>query len=216
MTGMIDNPFKTLLTNTSLFLLPPLQIEDELLDRHHFWNAYLGDVDHVTEETDEHLLYCLFKPVDTFIFEQLIDQLDRQGILVDDYDYEDGFCVLVLKFPKEYNNDFELIVQGKYSQTSGKFQSLFPMDRRLTTEEVLLLKDQESILSKEEYETLRESLVETMYKGVFKKTRGFKKLMEDYFQIDVDSMGKDFEYWTGFENSPSILSIDRILGKTKK
>lgn len=186
------NPLETNQTNTSIFLLPPLQIN---IDYSIFWNAYLSDDHHViAEEDDQHLLYCLFKPDGDGKFEKLIVELENKDIIVEDYDYDNGFCVLVLKFPKQYNADFNLILEGKYSQTSKFFKSLFPMYIEEVGEDGKIIK------------------IPTIYNGVFNKGKELRKEIEEYFGIDMEDCA---EYWPHFYNKPASLNIERIYNSLK-
>ena len=75
----------------------------------------------------ENAVYLLFKPKDLDKFRDFLDgEYERTKSIIDDYDYEDGYVVVVYEINPRLKNDIELIKQGKYSQTSTKFQEIFP------------------------------------------------------------------------------------------
>ena len=53
--------------------------------------------------------------------EFLEKEYETNHSLIDDYDYEDGFVVLVYKLPSKHHKDYQLIRAGKYSETSKEF-----------------------------------------------------------------------------------------------
>jgi hypothetical protein len=71
-------------------------------------------------------VYLLFKPKNLHAFREFLDdEYERTTNIIDDYDYGRGFVVVVYKLDKRYLNDFKLVRQGRYSQTSKKFQGEF-------------------------------------------------------------------------------------------
>jgi hypothetical protein len=88
--------------------------------------CYLKDENHETNLT--HPLYLLFKPKDMGIFNMFIENSYLEGDLKEDYDYPDGYVMLVYEFPKEFQKDYELILDGKYSKVSTEYKNLFPKE----------------------------------------------------------------------------------------
>lgn len=112
-------------TITSIFMVPTLKIDREKLKSNNFLNAYIKDGRKDIQY--ENCIYLLFQPSDMDVFKSFLDEeYERTEQVIDDYDYEDGFVVVVYKLNKKYKRDFELIQHGKYSLTSESFQSEFP------------------------------------------------------------------------------------------
>jgi hypothetical protein len=78
-------------------------------------------------------IYLLFKPTDLDKFREFLDsEYERTKAVIEDYDYEDGFVVVVYQLDNKYNRDYELIKQGRYSKTSANFQKMFPKIVKIT------------------------------------------------------------------------------------
>lgn len=143
------------LTDTSRFLLPALKLTQNELLKFGFIDCFLVDK-HKTfiNEKDIHL-YLLFKPNTdkqqviqlggflarekesqytrlTTKIEELTEQDPKHNILLDEYDYEGGYIVLVLKFPEKFRSDYELFKIGKYSKFSDTFKDIFPPHKKVT------------------------------------------------------------------------------------
>lgn len=112
-------------TITSIFIVPTLKIPREMLNSVGFINGYLYDEDR--EIQYENAVYLLFKLTDIDLFRDFLEkEYLRTNQILEEYDYEDNFVVLVYKLNTDLDKDFELVRLGKYSQTSKEFQSLFP------------------------------------------------------------------------------------------
>src|SRR5690349_2707436 len=112
-------------TTTSIFMVPTLKINKDRLYDHSFINAFIKDINREAEY--ENAVYLLFKPTDFTAFNHFVNtEYDRTSQIIDDYDYDGGYVVLIYILNPDYLEDFELIKQGKYSKTSSKFQELFP------------------------------------------------------------------------------------------
>jgi len=109
---------------SSIFFVPTLNIGREKLRDNNFINAYTKDIN---KEHYEDCVFLLFKPKNLTKFKYFLDEeYERTINIVDEYDYEDGYVVIVYKLDESFKGDFELIKTGKYSQTSSNFQELFP------------------------------------------------------------------------------------------
>lgn len=183
------NLFATEWTNTALFLIPPFGISDIEMERNGYYNAYLSDVDRDYEE--DHIIYTLFRPQNDFIFNQFIDKLEADGFILDDYDYEGGYVVLVLKFPEEFHKDFDLVVAGKYSKCSKKFKDLFPK-------------------KKQTFRNGAPYISETIQYRVFNKS---KVLRDEVEAIIGELLDYDAEYWSSFDDEKETLDIVKLLEK---
>lgn len=181
----IQNPFEIKrLTTTTLFLLPVMGFEDKVLANNGFLNSYIGDVDMPPEDC---ALFCLFQPIDTSAFNMWMDTFE--DVILYDYDYDDGYVVVVLKFPEAYKTDFKLVTEGKYSKTSREFQLKFP-------DKIVFEVEGKSFAT--EHPTYR----------VFNKNVELKNEIEEYYGVQLD---KDTEFFPAFDNSKEILSILDIM-----
>ena len=174
-------------TITSVFIVPTLSIgRDKLLDNG-FINGYIKDVNRDIQY--ENAVYLLFKPKDLDRFRDFLDgEYERTKSIVDDYDYEDGYVVVVYEINPRLKTDVELIKQGKYSQTSKKFQEIFPK----------VVKIKKNGLSRDE--------ISLQYR-VFNKTEDFRQFWEDKLGVELE---EDMEVWHGFFDEFEILDITKI------
>ena len=174
-------------TITSVFIVPTLSIgRDKLLDNG-FLNGYIKDSNRDVQY--ENAVYLLFKPKDLDRFRDFLDgEYERTKSIIDDYDYEEGFVVVVYEVNPRLKDDIELVKQGKYSQTSKKFQSIFP----------------KSIQIKKN--GLRRDEVSLQYR-VFNKTDDLRQFWEDKLGVELD---EEMEVWHGFFDEFEILDITKM------
>lgn len=172
---------------TTIFMLPTLKIDREKIRENGLINAYVKDEN--KEVHYEGCLYVLFKPTDDHLFKMFVDEeYERTKSLIEDYDYDGGFVVLVYELNSKFNEDFELIRQGRYSSTSEEFQRQFPKIVRIVKN------------------GLRRDEISLQYR-VFNKTPDLKKYWEDRIGIEfTDNM----EYWQGFIEEEEVLNIEKI------
>lgn len=115
------------------FLIRPLGLveKDEGLSKSKikdfgFLEAFLKDVNH--EMDYSHPLYLLFKQDHAILsFRDFVQEEYEAGALVEDYDYPDGYIVLVYEYPDKFKEDYDKIKEGRYSETSKEFKSMFPI-----------------------------------------------------------------------------------------
>jgi len=113
-------------TITTIFLVPTLNIGKEPLLGNGFINAYMRDSLQDNQYPVD-VIFLLFKPKDLNKFREfLIKEYSRTDDVIDDYDYEGGYVVVVYKLRDSIKKDITLIKQSKYSKTSKEFQELFP------------------------------------------------------------------------------------------
>jgi hypothetical protein len=106
-------------------MVPTLKIDREQLRDNGFINAY--SVDKRRDAQYEGCIYVLFKPEDLDKFRAFLDgEYERTKAVIDDYDYEDGYVVVVYKLNTKWKKDFALVREGYYSRTSREFQNTFP------------------------------------------------------------------------------------------
>jgi hypothetical protein len=176
---------------TSIFMVPTLKVPKDALRGNGFINAYVRDVR--KEDHYDECIYLLFKPENLDKFREFLDnEYERTKAVIEDYDYEDGFVVVVYKLDDKYKNDFVLVKQGKYSKTSKDFQKLFPKVIKITR----------NGLNKDE--------ISLQYR-IFNKAEDLVSFWEDKLGIDlIEIVGDDFEVWEGWDESKEILELDKI------
>ena len=174
-------------TITSIFLVPTLQIPKEHLLNNEFINGYVKDPSHTMEYPDS--VYILFKPSNLDKFRRFLEnEYERTKMIIEDYDCEDGYVVVVYKLDPEYKQDFDLIRKGKYSCTSEKFQKLFPVVVKIVRNG--LHKDELSLQCR-----------------IFKKTEDLVNFWETEFDVNFDEKQ---EVWRGWNEKEETLDISKI------
>jgi hypothetical protein len=174
-------------TITSIFFVPTLKIGRDKLMKYGYLNGYQKDTGR--EVQYKNCIYVLFKPEDMDLFREFLDgEYDRTKDVVDDYDYDDGFVVVVYTLPNRIKKDYELIRQGKYSKTSLEFQGLFPKIVKVT---------------KNGYQRDEISL---QYR-IFNKTEDLRKYWEEKIGINFN---EGMEVWSVWNEEDEILDINKI------
>lgn len=174
-------------TITSIFMVPTLQIPKGLLLENGFVNAYVQDSHRDVQYED--CIYLVFRPKDLDKFREFLDsEYERTKSIVDDYDYEDGFVVIVYELDSKFSKDFKLIRSGKYSKTSAEFQKLFPK----------LVKIKKNGLHKDE--------ISLQYR-IFNRTEDLIKYWEEKLGVEFD---EDQEVWHAFNEENEILNIEKL------
>lgn len=176
------------MTATSIFMVPTLKIDRERLKDHNFINAYIKDINREVQYK-KNAVYLLFKPDNFNAFNYFVEgEYDRTVNIVEDYDYEGGYVVLVYVLDGRYMDDFELIKQGKYSRTSREFQDLFPK----------VVKIIKNGLHRDEI---------SLQHRIFKKTDDLRAYWEERMGIDLPD---DMEVWEVFIEDNEVLDINQI------
>jgi hypothetical protein len=174
-------------TVTSIFMVPTLKIPRGELQDNGFINGYIKDGDR--EVQYENCIYLLFQPKDLDKFREFLDsEYERTKAIVDDYDYQDGFVVVVYQLNSKFSKDFMLIKEGLYSRTSKEFQALFPK----------IIKIKKNGLQKDE--------ISLQYR-VFNRTEDLIKFWEDKLGVEFDD---DQEVWHAFIVEDEILNIEKL------
>lgn len=174
-------------TVTSIFMVPTLGIDKEDLKNNNFLNAYIKDGRKEVQYND--CIYLLFQPTDMTKFRFFLDkEYERTVHIIDDYDYEDGFVVVVYRLDSTLKRDFELIRMGKYSLTSSNFQAKFPK----------IVKIMKGSLHRDE--------VSLQYR-IFNKTEDLVQFWEDKLGVSFD---EDQEVWHGFFEEEETMYLDKI------
>lgn len=174
-------------TITSIFIVPTLSIDRGKLLDNGFINGYIKDNKRDTQY--ENAVYLLFKPIDLDKFRDFLDgEYERTKSIIDDYDYEDGYVVVVYEINPRLKDDINLIKQGKYSRTSKKFQEIFPK----------IVKIRKNGLHRDE--------VSLQYR-VFNKTQDLVQFWEDKLGMELPD---DVEVWHGFFEEDETLDLEKI------
>jgi hypothetical protein len=172
---------------TSIFMVPTLKVPKDALRGNGFINAYIKDAR--KEDQYKGCVYLLFKPENLDKFREFLDgEYERTKAVIEDYDYEDGYVVVVYQLDEKYKNDFTLVQCGKYSKTSANFQKLFPKVVKITR----------NGLSKDE--------VSLQYR-IFNKAEDLISFWETKLGIEFED---DYEVWDGWDEEKEILELDKI------
>ncbi len=176
---------------TSIFMVPTLKVPKDALRSNGFINAYIKD--NRREDQYKESVYLLFKPTDLDKFREFLDsEYERTKAVIEDYDYEDGYVVVVYQLNDKYKKDFNLIRQGKYSKTSEEFQKMFP-------KVVKIVKN-----------SLHRDEISLQYR-IFNKAEDLVSFWEEKLGIDFKSIvGEDYEVWEGWNEEKEILELDKI------
>jgi hypothetical protein len=178
---------ETTKTITTIFIVPIFSIGKEKLTNNGFVNGFIKDSRRDVQYKDS--VYLLFKPEDLDKFKVFLDsEYEKTKSIIDDYDYEEGYVVVVYQISPRLMPDIELVKQGKYSKTSSKFQQIFP--KIVTIKKNGFQKDELSL----------------QYR-VFNKTEDLKQFWEDKFDVVFDD---DMEVWSGFSEDYETLDLDKI------
>ena len=174
-------------TITSIFMVPTLKINREKLIENGYINGYLSDSRRDVQYRNA--VYLLFKPANLDRFREfLTEEYDRTTYILDDYDYEDGYVVVVYQLNPMWREDFMLIKEGLYSRTSNEFQKDF-------TKVIKIVKN-----------GLHRDEISLQYR-IFKKTDDLKQYWEDRLDITFTD---DMEVWDGFDTDKEILDLDTV------
>ena len=172
-------------------MIPTLKIPKDKLKENGFINGYVKDGGRDVQY--ENSVYVLFKPENLDKFREFLDkEYERTKTVIEDYDYEDGYVVVVYQLNDKYKKDFNLIRQGKYSKTSVDFQKMFP-------KVVKIVKN-----------NLHRDEISLQYR-IFNKAEDLVSFWEEKLGIDFKSIvGEDYEVWEGWNEEKEILELDKI------
>jgi hypothetical protein len=174
-------------TITSIFIVPTLKINRDKLKENGYLNGYLSDVRRDIQYQNS--VYLLFQPRNIDQFREFLDsEAERTKQIIDDYDYEDGFVVVVYTLDKKWKKDFALVREGLYSKASKEFQDSFPK----------VIKIIKNGLHKDE--------ISLQYR-IFNKTQDLREYWESRLDIEFTD---DMEVWDGFDIENEILDLNKI------
>lgn len=172
-------------------MVPTLQVPKDALIGNGFINAYVRDARREDQYAD--CIYLLFKPEDLDKFREFLDnEYERTKAVIEDYDYEDGFVVVVYQLDDKYKNDFSLVRQGRYSKTSKVFQNIFPKSVKVSKKGI----------SRDEL---------SLQIRIFKKTEDLLDFWKEKLGLNLKELfGDDYEVWDGWDEEKEILELDKI------
>ena len=174
-------------TITSIFMVPTLGIKRDKLIENGYINGYVSDKRRDVQHRNA--VHLLFKPENLDKFREFLDaEYERTKDIIEDYDYEGGFVVVVYKLNQDYADDFKLVKSGRYSKTSKQFQLMFPKVIKITKHG--LHKDEISL----------------QYR-IFNRTQDLIDFWEEKLGITFDN---DQEVWDGFDEHKEVLNIKTI------
>lgn len=168
-------------------MVPTLKVTNDRLIANGFINGYSKDDQRDVQY--ENAIYLLFRPKDINKFRVFLDnEYERTKSVIDDYDYADGYVVIVYTLDPKYSSDFELIRKGKYSSTSQTFQNLFPQK----------MSHRKNGLAKEQW---------TLQFMVFNRRQEMVKYWENKLGVSLD---KGQEVWHMFNEENETLTLDKL------
>lgn len=174
-------------TITSIFIVPTLGIDRNSLKENSFLNGYVEDASKDVQYSK--CVYLLFRPTDLDKFRTFLDgEHERTKSIIDDYDHEGGFVILVYKLDDKFKTDYGLVKLGRYSKTSKEFQALFPKVVKVHTGKT----------HKEE--------ISLQYR-IFNKTEDLRNYWSDLLDIEFTD---DMEVWQGWIEEKEILNINQL------
>jgi hypothetical protein len=174
-------------TITSIFIVPTLSIDKEKLADNGYINGYIKDGKRDVQY--DNAIYLLFKPESIGRFAEFLDsEYQRTKQIIDDYDYEGGYVVIVYTLSERLTDDIKLIKQGKYSKTSPRFQEIFPK----------IVKIKKNGMNKDE--------ISLQYR-VFNKTSDLREFWEEKLGVDFDD---DMEVWHAFIEENETMDLTKI------
>jgi len=174
-------------TITTIFMVPVLKIDRDTLKDNNFINGYVKDSRKDVQY--ENCIYLLFKPENLDKFKDFLDaEYERTKAVIDDYDYEDGYVVVVYKLDEKFKKDYDYIRKGMYSKTSKEFQNVFPKVVKVIIDG--RHKDEISL----------------QYR-VFNHTEDLVQFWENKLDVKFD---EDQELWHAFIEEDETLNLEKI------
>jgi hypothetical protein len=174
-------------------MVPTIKTPKNSLRNNGFINAYLKD--NISDTNYKDCIYILFKPKNIDLFKDFLDsEYERTKQIVEDYDYEGGFVVVVYSLDKKFKEDFKLIKKGMYSKTSKSFQKSFPK----------VIKLMKNGLHRDEL---------SLQYRIFNKTPDLIEYWQD--KLGITYWDEDMEVWSEFKIENEILT-KKVLNENRK
>jgi len=180
-------------TCTTIFMVPTIKTPKNSLRNNGFINAYLKD--DMSDTNYKDCIYILFKPKNIDLFKDFLDsEYERTKQIVEDYDYEGGFVVVVYSLDKKFKEDFKLIKKGMYSKTSKSFQKSFPK----------VIKLMKNGLHRDEL---------SLQYRIFNKTPDLIEYWQD--KLGITYWDENMEVWSEFKIENEVLT-KKVLNENRK
>jgi hypothetical protein len=174
-------------------MVPTIKTPKNSLRNNGFINAYLKD--NISDTNYKDCIYILFKPKNIDLFKDFLDsEYERTKQIVEDYDYEGGFVVVVYSLDKKFKEDFKLIKKGMYSKTSKSFQKSFPK----------VIKLMKNGLHRDEL---------SLQYRIFNKTPDLIEYWQD--KLGITYWDEDMEVWSEFKIENEVLT-KKVLNENRK
>lgn len=163
-----------------------------------FIDSYTSDpeiMNILTLASNQRLLFLLFKNKKLNLSEMKKVVTDLAIIpvqVVFSYELVNDYAIIVIDFPEKYTQDYDCIVQGKYSKLSDSFKDKFP-----TTVDVLNSKKQ------------RLGMEHTLYYHIFNKTEWLKEFWMK--RIGLIELDEKLELWQKPDNKDLIFDVNNII-----
>ena len=121
-------------TKTATFLFQLLNIQKSLFDCHildswgrlkyksRFLNAYLANST-ISKYEEENYIYVITRGYRDTDFDKFYTTVQAFPNFVDDYDIKDC-CVFIFSIPTDFTSDYNLIINGKYSEITANSKKL--------------------------------------------------------------------------------------------
>lgn len=207
------------LTDTGLFLLPCYKRSLKDWKNFGFINCYLSDINREKVNDKDIHLYLLFKPnpeaqlvvglggYKTMEKEsQLIrlqaliesfEELDKDKlVLLEDYDYEGGYVVLVFRLPEKWRKDYNKFLKGHYSLFSEEFKKTMP--ETIRTEFV------------NEFNKIEKLSGKSLQYMIINKSEKLKEYQENKYQIDLSEADEYYHKIIVKEETLNISKFNNI------
>jgi hypothetical protein len=176
-------------TITSIFLIPVLGLDKGLLKQYDYVNSF-SDMEDKELDYDPHVVYIVFKPNSKLLFEEFLETLyNKNEFIVEDFNLDDNYVVVVFGLDKRFNTDYELIKQSKYSETSKEFQELFP----------------KTITNVVKGKQIKRKSLQNL---VFNKDNSLLEYWENKTGVLFTN---DMEVWYEYDEKLEILDIEKII-----
>lgn len=180
---------------TTLFLTRCIfSINFEALKKTGFVDSYTTDPAYDFNK-DKKLIFMLFKNKKLTVEDltNIVGVLAVKPVsIIHSYELINDYCMLVVEFPKEYENDYEMFLEGRYSKLSEDFKENFP-----DTREVFNEKNQRV---GEEY---------TIYYHIFNRTDWLKNYWLK--RLNLAKLEPGVELWQQPDTGDLVFNVNTIL-----
>ena len=159
------------LTATSIFVVPVLKLSLKDLWKHGFENAYMKD--EIKNMDYKNAVYLLFRPMNITAFNEFVEAERERKYLIDEYDYPDGWTMLVYKFHEQWQEDIDIIMTGKFSEVSEPYKREIP---RKTNNS-------------------QGTLVTTLPHHIFGKSQYLKSFWKKLYDLDLTDLDEHWQFY---------------------